>query len=544
MKISHQFTHLKAASPTTTMKAIHDGVGDDSSSVDDEKKQSEGDVDVVQGGQTNNNHFYSSPKRGLLGSTSPDGHRTTTVSAAQYVVAELQKRANNPEYGRTSTVARMRHADVGETASHDQGIRYKFVSSEPDPDDKMKKEKQRRWKQKMRIAQEGQLKERMALDDNSIVSSQFNGNGILSCVLDNVEETKLFRQLTLCGGLADGGSDYEESEFGSSTTGTSFSEEDDDEYSGMRKTFPRGRRKRGRIRNNPSIDSSMEPSIETSVDSSVLKDRVDQARSRNRSGGNTTGGMEIDTKGGVHSSRIPPSSIRSDTTSEELGNGSDPHGFKVESKESKEVTFSSSALAYRPSPSTAVGPAPMNGSIVRTFIEDLKHNGETMIWHQDTSAMNPSTFVIYLKAGYRCPDGSHCGPRLVWSDSKKGQTYSVDVFDIRSLDRADVLQLGNFPYAIPGRSVCLNLTNDVFIFEAATEEDAWNFVRGVRWMVARLAYNLVVGNLDVSCELLDLGLVEDPADRSPRSAMEFDWSRAMDDVTDQMVETTLSLTMV
>jgi hypothetical protein len=567
MKTSQQFAHMRTVSPSD--KEIGPATVAELSFVDDEKERSK-DIDVKG---EENNHYYSSPKRGLIGSTtysfanekqaaskSRNGRRAASISTAQNVVAQLQQQASNPAYGRgASAVARMRNATFEESTSHDQGIRFKLVT-EPKPDNQIKKEKRRRWKQKMRIAQEGQRKERQALDDNSIMSNQFNGRAIISCVLDNVERTKLFKQLTQCGVLADEASDYEESEFESSTSGASVSEEDEDEYSALRKDVPRGRHWGGRTRKPPSRDSSVEPSVETSVDSSILRDMVDRSGTRNKNGGaghistTTVEGIEksVDEKVGVASSRNTSSSIRAATTSTEPGKIPDPHGFRIESK-LKGVAVSSSVPAYRTNPSrhssstmssSPASLAPRSKSFVRTFIEELRTNGESMIWHKDTT-MNPSTITICLKAGYRCPDGSHGGPRLVWSAIKKDQKYGIDLFDIRSLERADALHLGNFPYAMPGRSVCLKTTTGAsFIFEAATEEDAWNFLRGMRWVVARLAYNLVIGNLEVSCELLDLGLVDSHADWSPRSAMEFEWSRAMDDVTDQLVEKTLAITMV
>jgi hypothetical protein len=114
------------------------------------------------------------------------------------------------------------------------------------------------------------------------------------------------------------------------------------------------------------------------------------------------------------------------------------------------------------------------------------------------------------------------------------------------LRKADTLELENFPFAMPGRTICLLLKNgNCFIFEASTEDDAFRFVRGIRWVVARLAFNLVIGNLDVSCELLDVGLADNENLNSPRSAvMEFDWSIAMDDVTHYLVEKALPSTII
>ena len=46
---------------------------------------------------------------------------------------------------------------------------------------------------------------------------------------------------------------------------------------------------------------------------------------------------------------------------------------------------------------------------------------------------------------------------------------------------------------------------DHYIFEAMEDEGvAYRFVHGMRWIVARLAFNLIIGNLNVSCELLNV----------------------------------------
>jgi hypothetical protein len=40
-----------------------------------------------------------------------------------------------------------------------------------------------------------------------------------------------------------------------------------------------------------------------------------------------------------------------------------------------------------------------------------------------------------------------------------------------------------------------------FVFEANSEQDAAWFVHGMRWVIAQFSFNLVIGNVDVSCEL-------------------------------------------
>ena len=46
------------------------------------------------------------------------------------------------------------------------------------------------------------------------------------------------------------------------------------------------------------------------------------------------------------------------------------------------------------------------------------------------------------------------------------------------------------------------LYNNMIVLEATSDEDAKTLVHGMKWMVARMAFNLIVGNLNISCELL------------------------------------------
>ena len=156
-----------------------------------------------------------------------------------------------------------------------------------------------------------------------------------------------------------------------------------------------------------------------------------------------------------------------------------------------------------------------------------------MLWHEEPKSMNPSEIQLILKPGHITPEGSHCGPRLFWTDSDKNSPYGFSVFDIRSLVGAHPTHLQDYPFAIPGRTVFLRLTRGRdFVFEAKSEEDAKRFVHGLRWSIARLSFNLVIGNLDVSCELLDVGLKGAPTSLIEQA----EWTRAMDDVTDQLVQ--------
>jgi len=560
---------------------------------------------------------------------------TRRKPAARKVATQLQQDgvSNNSGkniYRRASPMARMRDDAMQKSALIDvdaHGSPFKMaVKREPKTDKEMRQEKSRKWKKKMKIAQAKKHQERRALDDNyTVTSSQFaSGNPVLSCVLENVEGTDLFKRLTQCGGgIGDDGaaSEYEEySEYGSSVgisdygssvdtrsdygssvgnTGKFYDDDDagEEEESALSASVSRrnGKQRRQQQRRGvlqkkekppPFSESSCidGSSIGPSVDTTVLEEMTASFISTDEETAIAYGEQSerseyiLQQQPNSTTNIIPVSEASLATTvatSElEVSNTTDyaiitgtNNDISSENNNSNNnnrargpsstgvvsctqpvvrapcVATSSTIDRHLPSGSnTKLRHNPTinlqsDFSFVKTFTEDIKNGGESMLWHQETSATNPSNVIIRLKKGYRFTDGRYCAPRLIWTDHRKDQNYGLDIFDIQSLERADIVQLETFPYAMPKRSVCLHLKNTTsFIFEAGTEEDAIRFVRGVRSVVVRLAYNLVVGNLDKSCELLEL---------SPKSTlMEFDWSRAMDDVTEHLVEKTLQSTMI
>jgi hypothetical protein len=65
------------------------------------------------------------------------------------------------------------------------------------------------------------------------------------------------------------------------------------------------------------------------------------------------------------------------------------------------------------------------------------------------------------------------------------------------------LNLNAFPHAIPDHSVLITLADSsCFLFEAPDIENARKFMRGLRWIEARMTFNIIVGNMDVCSEML------------------------------------------
>jgi hypothetical protein len=512
-----------------------------------------------------NNTITSTSRDDLGPSTSPPPPSPTQARAAYEVVARLQlEAARRNKQGFEKSKGRAKDSTVEEeapttTITEQSNVRFKLAEkSTTKTDMDIKREKGMKWKQKMKIAQAQKRKERKALDEASTPVASDNplrdtGKALIACVLDEVEHTSFLKTFTQCGGdLADG----DESVYAySEPSSRSESGSDEDEESNV----PNRRgRSRGRQRNmrKPSVDSSNASSTvdQSTVDSTTVAG-TEASLTPSRHTNNDDRRMQGPSKTTLSSDNV--SSLPTDAAAY--------HNGKIGDDSTKPAyvspTLHSSSATPTLDPHANIRKGP---SFAKAFIAKMEHIGGRMLWHKETSVMNPATVVMVLKKGHRCPDGTHCGPRLVWSEAQddnvdngkskrnQGPIYGINLFDIALVERADPLQLENFPFAIPGRTFCLNLKdgrNERLIFEGTSEDDAARMVRGLRLVAARMARNLVMGNLEISCEMLDLadgdgrfgrrkGNEMGSTGRSPRSAMEFDWSRAMDDATEKLLEAT------
>lgn len=511
------------------------------------------------------NHFSNSPKRGGPASASssaftrptgnvvegnhrseqqttqtnthpplhPDAETAMARRVANQLLTEARERGS-PYHSMTSPMARMRNNSFQMDAMTSDNDRP--PKKETKSDREVKKEKQRQWKKKAQIAKAKQRRERQALRDEYTVGSSHFGdkttttttNPIIGCVLDNVEKTDFFKRLQQCSGggvpynprNACNTSEYEESEYGSaSSTGSEFysTEGDDDTL------VDDDGRERQQQRKKKWDDSSMDgPSVDTTVPEELTRSFLSEDSADHRE------------EGAISRSKAELNQSLETTATDYAFVAYS--SFDNSSKKTASRNNRSSNLNNR-SPNRHM-PAGKTPNYMKAFLQDMESKGESMLWHQETSSMDPTTIVVRLKQGYRLANGRYCAPRLIWTDVRNNENYGFDVFEIKSLDHASVLHLKDFPYAMPGRSVLLHLRNSsTFIFEAGTEEEMMRFVCGIRWVVARMAHNLAVGNVDGSCEMLDLGF-SDPKRRSMFA--EFDWSRAMDDVTEAMIDNALA----
>lgn len=174
-------------------------------------------------------------------------------------------------------------------------------------------------------------------------------------------------------------------------------------------------------------------------------------------------------------------------------------------------------------------------NFIKAFIREASHEGYRLIWHMPSSDQTDFDtqidVVAFLEHGFLQEDGSFAGPRLAWYSDSGDALGAIDLLDIRSLTKASPLQLNDYPFAIPGNSMILNLQNSSsqLVLEAVSPSSARRFIHGLRWVVARLTFNLIVGNKDVCCELLELR----DSSQVYRSA---DMNKAMNDVTKQLID--------
>jgi hypothetical protein len=172
---------------------------------------------------------------------------------------------------------------------------------------------------------------------------------------------------------------------------------------------------------------------------------------------------------------------------------------------------------------------------IKAFIHETSQEGYPLIWHKPSSDgrtfENPMQIVTFLELGFLQTDDDFAGPRLAWYTPDGTAQGAIDLLDIRSLSKASPLQLSDFPFAIPGNSLILKLHNsfDELVLEASSPEDSRRFMHGLRWVVARLTFNLIIGNPEVSCELLELR-------ETPHNGPLAEMNKAMNDVTNQLVE--------
>jgi hypothetical protein len=396
--------------------------------------------------------------------------------------------------------------------------------------EEIKAERQRRWKTKMKIAQQRKKKERIALNGSSPLGrrSTVDGRQIANMIGSQV--------LQLIDNNCGAGEDVMFSE--SEDSGSLDEDASASNYGNRRGRSNQPRQRQRKDRQGYESQSSSSP--RRSPGSSEKTDNSEWSEEKERSRKadlihplEDPSSPSTRIAGNVGTDMDPTRSPLTQNVSGQIGKG--------ETLEIPQLTPSRSApISELSNVSSRVSENmnPTDRGFVHAFVHDMIHEGFSFFWQKETMTMNITTVALRLKPGHRTLKGTYCGPRLVWKESEF-ETYGVDLFAIQMLERASPVQLREYPYAIPSRTVYLLMSKDQeFVFEAPTENDAFRFIHGMRWLIARLTFNMVIGNMDVVCELLEIRAATGFGGKGGETSLAKDSRRgiAMDDVTEQLVE--------
>jgi hypothetical protein len=509
------------------------------------------------------NAFFMSNSTGGSSPNRSGRSRTTSGEASRVITKSSPTMAGAP-------MARMRNTcdELASALDADDRTAVPKISKTPE---EIRAAKQRKWKKHMKLAKKRRQQERRVLEEEDTPESGLGGRpGFIDKMLGNFlpEPHKLLQLVQVnCGNVEDvSESDDSNSSESSDDVSDSSTAQEESRAAGApsparsSKSARRGRSRKPRP-GGPLATPRSNSRTSAARSNSRSKYSSNSERSASRVSSSATSEPDPPPKKSRQSmrgafptepfpmesdERLPPSA-RTDYPMDSLRKKALELNIRPDSiigSETETVKQSSSSPSYKHQAKTTVSPSAMNvdpndKSFVKAFIQDIMTQGCPLHWHSEPMSMAPHSIRMYLKPGHRAPNGAQCGPRLVWVDIKKPDNkFGIDLFDIRSLDKAGAMHLQNYPFAIPGRSIFLKLTRERdFVFEAVNEEQALRFIHGMRWVVARLAFNLVIGNLDVSCELLDVGLMDGKKKVRPDTALEESrWTKAMDDVTNQLVD--------
>ena len=346
--------------------------------------------------------------------------------------------------------------------------------------------KQRKWREKKKLADETRAREKERLEGTRKKKSRgrakrkrLDVEGItnlgacqsgLQNILSNILEGS-------CGQMEEDGSDSEDDE--ESTIGESTQASED---------YTRG----------SSIQSSRNPPDSPSRMSSKISNAYTEEESLEQQDATTDGGT-ITTDG----SRTEDSG-GNDNHSEDQQ--SVPH-HKIDMEKFKDKAF------------------------IKKFTSDISSKGIRFFYHKANNGTlaNPARVMVRLNLGRQDSNGKFSEPHLMVSSEGGEFELIFDIFDIRSLEKASAMKLKAYPLSLPGNSILIRLSEGDHVLEAPDEEAAARFVHGMRWLIARLSFNLIIGNASVSCELLES--VEAPPD-------EMQEERAMNDVSNFLADKT------
>lgn len=183
--------------------------------------------------------------------------------------------------------------------------------------------------------------------------------------------------------------------------------------------------------------------------------------------------------------------------------------------------------------------SPNQGGVgLKAFLEEIKTGGiQLKMHHAQISGFTNrwSNVQAYIHIN-NSEGGEMIEPNFVWKDIDASKTdekrKKISLFDISSVQKAaDSINLQAYPYANPAHSLVITLHNgNIRLFEAEDEVVVKRVIHGLRWIVARLSFSLIVGNREVCAELLPFSST---GGCNNSSRLPF---KIMNDITDCLVE--------
>jgi hypothetical protein len=147
-------------------------------------------------------------------------------------------------------------------------------------------------------------------------------------------------------------------------------------------------------------------------------------------------------------------------------------------------------------------------------MQDIINNGIILVWHRPRSSTSAKLFKkVRLTIQISDTENGDIEPNLVWESLEdRRREYQVpsrdkiSLFDIVSIEKAsESLNLNAFPHATADSSILITMNEGkVCLFEAKNTEQARKIIHGLRWIEARLAFNIIIGNFNVCSEMLSI----------------------------------------
>ena len=111
---------------------------------------------------------------------------------------------------------------------------------------------------------------------------------------------------------------------------------------------------------------------------------------------------------------------------------------------------------------------------------------------------------MFLKFGNAQPNGQFDHPQLCWADDNDANSYyHLELLSIQSVRKPTMFELENYTQAIPAHSFLVVTTDGTsLVFEAVDEAQMNRVSSALKWIIARLAKNIIMGENDWMIQMM------------------------------------------